>query len=68
LQAVKYNLKSKSEIEYGLIAEEVYQVFPELVKLDENGNVSSLHYARLTSILIEAIKELNNKIIKLENL
>jgi hypothetical protein len=40
----------------GLIAQEVEQVFPELVEEDANG-FKAIAYSRLTAVLIEAIKE-----------
>jgi hypothetical protein len=40
----------------GLIAQEVEQVFPELVTEDANG-FKAIAYSRLTAVLIEAIKE-----------
>ncbi|WP_044205361.1 tail fiber domain-containing protein [Flammeovirga sp. OC4] len=45
----------------GLIAQEVEEVFPELVKTDQEG-YKSVHYAQTVAVLIEAIKELNQKI------
>ncbi|WP_158561296.1 tail fiber domain-containing protein [Emticicia sp. C21] len=50
----------------GFIAQEVEQLFPELVNTDEKG-YKSVDYARLTPVLVEAIKELkqeNNAIRK----
>lgn len=59
------NLKSSTEnakINYGLIAQEVKEIIPELVKETEDS-ISSLaiNYDGLIPVLIEAIKE-NNKI------
>lgn len=48
-----YGLGSDNEI--GLIAQEVAQVFPEVVSQDENGYLK-IDYARLVPVLIEAIK------------
>lgn len=45
-----------NETQIGLIAQEVKQVYPELVSVDENG-YKMLDYANLTPILLEAIKE-----------
>lgn len=42
----------------GLIAEDVGQVVPEVVAYDDNGvDAKSIDYARLTALLIEAVKE-----------
>jgi hypothetical protein len=45
----------------GLLAQEVRQVFPELVQADKEG-ILSVNYAGLTPVLIEAIRELYVKI------
>ena len=50
----------------GLIAQEVEKVIPEVVTEDENG-FKAIAYAKLTTILIEAIKEQQNRITELEN-
>jgi len=43
----------------GLIAEEVAEVLPELVRFDEDGvTPTGLNYTHLTAVLVEAIKEL----------
>ncbi|NTW31701.1 MAG: hypothetical protein HGB12_03600, partial [Bacteroidetes bacterium] len=52
----------------GFIAQELEKVYPEVVFTDKDG-YKSLDYSRLTSILVEAIKEQQKMIdsIKLEN-
>jgi hypothetical protein len=49
----------------GVIAQEIEKVFPELVAKRENGKLA-VKYDRLVSLLIEAVKELNNKVKDLE--
>lgn len=49
----------------GFIAQELESLFPELVLTDSEG-YKSVDYARLTPILVEAIKELAQKIQSLE--
>ncbi|WP_165372137.1 tail fiber domain-containing protein [Emticicia agri] len=44
----------------GFIAQEVEQLFPELVSTDAKG-YKSVDYARLTPVLVEAIKELKER-------
>ena len=51
----------------GVIAQEVQQVLPEVVKLDESTGMLSVAYGNLSSLLIEAIKELSLKVTDLEN-
>ncbi|RFS16020.1 tail fiber domain-containing protein [Emticicia sp. C21] len=49
----------------GFIAQELEQFYPEMVTTDAKG-FKSVDYARLTPVLVEAIKELNEKISALE--
>jgi len=53
--------------EVGLIAEEVNEVIPNVVKKDATGNTESIYYSRLSAYLIEAIKSLNTEIDKLKS-
>ena len=50
----------------GLIAQEVEEVLPEIVADRPNG-FKAIKYERVVALLVEAIKELSNKIDKLEN-
>ena len=57
----------------GMVADEVYEVQPELIShrnivlSNKEEKIKLLDYSKVTAILIEAIKELNNKVTKLEN-
>lgn len=48
--------------EVGLIAEEVNEVIPNVVKKDTQGNTESIYYSRLSAYLIEAVKSLKDEI------
>ena len=47
----------------GLIAQEVEELFPELVKTDAKG-LKSLDYSRLSVVLIQAFKEQQEIVVK----
>jgi hypothetical protein len=49
----------------GLIAQDVEPVIPEIVKTDKDG-YKAISYEKLTAVLVEAIKEQNQKIRELE--
>ena len=49
----------------GLIAQDVEKVLPELVNTDEEG-YKSIQYNKLTAVLVEAMKEMNEKTVALE--
>tara|TARA_Y100001968_G_scaffold40873_1_gene31012 strand:- start:50 stop:1291 length:1242 start_codon:yes stop_codon:yes gene_type:complete len=60
-----YEMKGKQKI--GLLAQEIQEVFPELVTEDQN-EMLSVNYQGLVPVLINAIKEQEDKISRLENL
>ena len=50
----------------GVIAQDVEAVFPDLVDTRESG-YKAVKYDKLVAVLIEAVKELNEKVNTLEN-
>ncbi len=70
LDGKSYTFKNdESKQKIGLLAQDVQEVFPELVKeaSDENGTLS-INYQGLIPVLINAIKEQDEKIKRLETL
>lgn len=68
IRPVTYNKKDNPKhIEYGIIAEELNELFPEFVNKNDKGEVESVNYSRLTVILIKAVKELQEEVEKLKN-
>ena len=67
LRAVTYNKIGNGQTEFGLIAEEVAEVYPEIVNYDEIGRPDGINYTRLSAILLKAVQELSEKIKKLES-
>ena len=57
LRGVHYNKKGNSKIEIGVIAEEVAEIAPEVVRFNPDGTADSVAYGRLSALFIEAIKE-----------
>ncbi len=74
MQGVRYDWKKdefpeknfSQQSQIGFIAQEIESVFPEMVLTDEKG-YKSVDYARLTPVLVEAIKELSQKNKNLES-
>jgi hypothetical protein len=54
-----------SNLHYGLMAQDIEMIYPNLVAKDENGYLS-LNYTELIPILISSIQEQNERILKLE--
>ena len=66
LEGVTYDRRNGSaKNEAGLIAEAVDKVIPNIVKHDSNGNPEGINYTKLTAYLIEAVKELTEKVERL---
>ena len=62
MRGVTYNKKDNGVKEVGVIAEEIYEVLPEVVLKNEAGEIDSVSYGRITAVLIEAIKDLKKEI------
>ncbi len=54
-----------SSVQYGLAADQLKKVYPELVYEDEEGNVS-INYVEMVPLLVQSINELSSKLAKLE--
>jgi len=64
MRGVKYTMINTGADGIGVIAQEMQQVVPQVVH-DNNGTLS-VAYANLVGVLIEAIKELNEKVDRLQ--
>jgi hypothetical protein len=69
----EFDWKEENQVEhgyeghdFGVIAQEIEAIAPELVQTRENG-YKAVKYDKLVSVLIQAIKELSTKIDRLEN-
>ena len=66
VNAVKYDFKDGSQKdEVGVIAEELYEVLPDLVSL-KDGKPNAVKYTKLTMYLLEALKKQNKEIQELK--
>lgn len=65
IDGVSFKWKETGHKSYGVIAQEVEKILPEIV--DINNDVKSVNYQALIGFLIEAVKELSDKVEKLEN-
>lgn len=55
-----------SSVKYGLAADQLRNIYPELVYEDGNGNLS-INYIEMIPLLVQSINELSAKIEELEN-
>ena len=61
LRPVTFHLKTdpRGSLQYGLIAEEVAQVYPELVIRDESGRIDGVRYDELAPMLLNEMQKKN---------
>jgi len=64
LRGVSFDWKETGKTSYGVIAQELEEILPELVK---QGEVKSVNYNGIIGVLIEAVKELKKEIEDLKN-
>lgn len=64
VRPVAFNWKETGEKSYGVIAQELEAVFPELVKTDETG-IKSVSYIPLIAMLVAKVQYLESEIEKL---
>ena len=60
ITGIRYNVVNDTQAQIGFSAQDLQAVLPEVVSVDKDGYYG-VAYAKLTPVLIEAIKELNNK-------
>ena len=56
-----------SPLQFGMIAEEVYEHIPELVALNKDGEPEGVNYALVGILLLEEVKKLKARIEALES-
>jgi hypothetical protein len=64
LRPVTFDWKKDQKHDIGLIAEEVAELYPELV--ETNGGITGIKYTKLTALLIKTVQDLNARIEELE--
>jgi hypothetical protein len=62
LRPVKFRRISNGEEDFGLIAEEVDEIFPQMVPKDKDGLPESVRYDKLSVILIDIVKKQQKEI------
>ena len=63
LRPVTFRFKSdkNSKLQYGLIAEEAAEIYPELIAYDNEGRIYTINYSALIPILLQQIQQLEMK-------
>ena len=60
IRTVKYKFKDSENVEYGFIAQDFIENFPELVRIPDQNAYYTLDYQKMTVILLKCIKELKD--------
>jgi hypothetical protein len=70
LRPVSFHLKSEPNgpVQYGLIAEEVAKVYPELVIRDDKGKIQGVRYEELAPMLLNEVQKQGAEIRDLKKL
>lgn len=68
LDVVKFNYISDEtkELHYGMIAQDVVNIFPEAVVYDANGEIYSIQYHKFTPLLVKQVQNQHEKIKSLK--
>ncbi len=67
LHPVRFEWEATDEEDIGLVAEDVEEIFPDLVIHDGEGNPDAVKYDRVVLYLLELVKAQQQKISALEN-
>ncbi|GLT18574.1 hypothetical protein GCM10007938_23530 [Vibrio zhanjiangensis] len=68
LNGYKYNyINQYDRLEFGLIAQEVQRVYPDLTHTDAESGYLKVDYRGMIPVLLESIKEMDKRIIQLES-
>jgi hypothetical protein len=63
MQGVVYDRRNTDiKNEAGFIAEKLYKIAPNLVKLNEKGEPDSIAYTRIIAYLVEGMKDLKEEL------
>jgi len=60
----RYKGDPSQQRQYGLVAEEVARVYPDLVSHDVDGKVVSVHYHELVPMLLNEIQKLSVEVVE----
>ncbi len=66
LRPVTFNWKNTPKYDIGFIAEEVQGIIPELVELNENGEVEGIKYSKISTLVVKALQSQEKQIKELQ--
>ena len=66
LEPVEFQWKKDKTKDIGFIAEEIEQIYPDLVAYEEDGEISGVQYSKLTTVLVKALQQQQEQIEELK--
>ena len=66
IKGVSFNWKKNGEGSYGVIAQDVEKVYPNLISIDAEG-MKSINYLEMIPLLLHKINDLERKVEELKN-
>ncbi|MFY2507537.1 tail fiber domain-containing protein [Vibrio pectenicida] len=68
INGYRYNyISQQNNPELGLVAQEVQQLYPELINTHSESGYLQVDYKGMIAVLLESIKEIDERLAKLEN-
>lgn len=67
INPVAFNWKNNNKKSYGVIAQELETILPELVREDADNGLKSVAYIQLIPFLIQCVKDLQDQVSELKN-
>jgi hypothetical protein len=67
IRGVRFDWRKDGSPDIGVIAQEVFEVIPEAIVSSMNGNMLTVAYNKIIPLLIETIKDLENRVEVLES-
>ena len=64
----KYNIDKKGTTQYGLIAEEVAEVNPDLVSRDNEGEITTVRYEQINAMLLNEFLKEHREVAELKSI
>ena len=66
LEPVEFQWKKEKTKDIGFIAEQVKEIYPDLVAYEEDGEISGVQYSKLTTVLVKALQQQQEQIEELK--
>jgi hypothetical protein len=66
IRGVRFDWRKDGSPDIGVIAQEVFEVIPEAIVSSMNGSMLTVAYNKIIPLLIETIKDLENRVEALE--